>query len=124
MATLIRGGTVVNADRAFRAGPGQVGKIDVGNGQRFDILAGLGSDAVTGEREIAGRKDAGLGVLHVHVLDVRQIACVAREHDIALVFDRTRLAAIAWCSPGSLMKRASMPTAKARSGRVPGSVWK
>ena len=63
------------ADRALRAGPGQVAQIDVADRQRLDILGRLGSDAVAREGEVARRQDAALRVLS---------ACVTLQ--MAMVF--------------------------------------
>src|SRR5690606_12451662 len=83
------------AHGAFRARPREVGQIDLADSQGLDVLRRLRGYAVAGEREVAGRQDAALGVLGVHVGDVRQVADVAAHHDEALVLDRTRRAAIA-----------------------------
>lgn len=37
------------AHRAFCSRPAEVGEVDVGHGQRFDILGGLRCDAVPGK---------------------------------------------------------------------------
>ena len=83
------------AHRAFGARPGEIGEVDVADRQRLDILARLGGDAVAREGEVARRQDAALRILDVHILDLGQIADIARHHDEALVLDRARLAAIA-----------------------------
>lgn len=58
-------------------------------------LASFRGDAIPGKGEITGGEDAGLGILHVHVVDTRKVADVAREDDEALVFDGSRLRAVA-----------------------------
>src|SRR3546814_1705243 len=58
----------------FGSGPGEVGKVHVGDGQSLDILACLRRDAVARKGKVAGRQDARLGILNVHILDAGQIA--------------------------------------------------
>src|SRR3546814_3507277 len=45
--------------------------------------------------QVAGRQYRALGILNVHIVDVRQVADIARHHDVALILDRPRLRAIA-----------------------------
>src|SRR3546814_8548173 len=65
------------------------------SGQSLDILACLRRDAVARKGKVAGRQDARLGILNVHILDAGQIADIARHHDEALVLHRAGLGAIA-----------------------------
>ena len=81
--------------RAVVAGHGQVVEAQVGEGHLLDVRRGVGGDAVARERKITGRQDAALRVLDVEVVDARQVAHVARQHDVALVLDRARLRAVA-----------------------------
>ncbi len=83
------------AHRPLGPRPGQVGQVDVGDGQRFDILARLCRDPVAGEGKVARGQDARLGVLDVHILDAGQVADIAAHHHETLVLDRARLGAIA-----------------------------
>ena len=74
--------------RALCACPAEIGEIDVADRQSLDIFGGLGRDPVPREGEVARSEDTGLGVLNVHVGDVRQVADIAAHHDEALVLDR------------------------------------
>ena len=45
-------------DGSFRSRPSEIRKIDVGDGERLDVLARLSGDAIPGKWEIARGKDA------------------------------------------------------------------
>ncbi len=62
-------------------------KIHVVNDNRFNIRIGLRPDAIASERHVAGRKDRGLGVVNVGVLDEGQIACATGDRNINVVLD-------------------------------------
>ena len=75
--------------------PREIGKVDVGDRQRLDVLTRLGGDAVACKGKVARRQNARLRILNIHVVDAGQIADVARQHHEALVLDRASLRAVA-----------------------------
>src|SRR3546814_3808559 len=53
----------------------------------------LGGNGVGWKRVVGGGEDRRLGVLDVHVLDLRQVADAAGDDDVAFVLDSSRLGA-------------------------------
>jgi hypothetical protein len=69
-------------------------EVDVLDDDRLDVRRALGRHRVAAERDVRRREDARLRVLHVHVVDVGQVAHVARERDEHVVLDAARLRAV------------------------------
>src|SRR5690606_28229628 len=78
---------LAGGDGAGGLGFGEFVEVEVADEHGFLVGVGLGGDAVAGEGEVGGGEHGGLAVLHVHVFDVGQVADVAGEGHVNLVFD-------------------------------------
>ena len=84
----------------------QIIQPHIGDHNGLDILCRHRGQTVARKREITRRDDGALGVIHIHILNVRQIADIARRHHIDLVLDRPRMGAIAHPQmPGPVIRR-------------------
>ena len=62
------------ADAALPPGDRQIDKPKVCNRNRLGVRSRIGGHAVPGKWNVARRQDRALGIVHVHVLHVRQVA--------------------------------------------------